>query len=161
MGAVLDRTVHNSYFDEMRSLVNPNHKIDANLLPNSLIDQFAFLGKAEVAVLRASGMTSAQLRPANDDAAVALDPNNADAVRKRQLVFVIQCLTAMDLLSPQIIQQRILSRTTEVELWDIEKRRSELEDKIRPILPAVLTPTSDTDPGDGFSTDIITVAGTF
>jgi len=159
MGSVLDATAHNSYFDEIRSLVNPDRKIEARLLPNSLIDTFAYLGKAEVAVLRAADETSAALRPAGDDAAAAVDASDAAAVRKRELIHVIQCLTAMDLLTPQVIQQRILDRTTEVELWDIEKRRGELEDKIRPILPAVLTTTSSSDAAAGESTSVVSFTG--
>ena len=141
MGAVLDPSVHASYFNEIRSLVSPDHSMSAEELPNSVIDQFAYLGKAEVAVLRAADTTSVALRPAADDAATV--PTAAAAIRKRQLVYVVECLTAISLLMPQVIAESNLGDSVTLEQIDKEKRQKELEAEIRPILPAVLS-SSDT-----------------
>lgn len=142
MGAILDVTAHSAYFDEIRSIVDPDHDIEADALPNTLIDTFAYLGKAEVAVLRATNMTAAALRPSDNTPGV-VDTTDADAIRKRELVYVVELLTAYELLSPQIIDERTEQLTIRREEWDIERRRRELEDEIVKILPEVLGPATE------------------
>lgn len=158
MGSVLDPTAHSSYFDEMRSMFRNNHEIAEEDLPNIFLNQFGYLGAAEVAVLRASNETSANLRPANNDAsAVPTDP--ADQ-RKRELVLVIEMLTVKFVLSPQLISQDILSLTQRWEDYSIEDHRDFLDGRIAAILPEVLVPTK----ADGTPQSLIgveTIKGTF
>ena len=159
MGAILDPTDHSAYFDEIRAIVDPDHRINATALPNSLIDTFAHLGKAEVAVLRATGMTAASLRPSDNTPGV-VDTTDTTAIRKRELVYVVEALTACALLSPQIIDERVEDTGIRKEEWDIERRRREIEDEIVKILPEVLGPA--TEPVTEVSTiSVETIRGTF
>lgn len=159
MGAILDPAAHSAYFDEIRAIVDPDHDLDAEDLPNTRIDTFAFLGKAEVAVLRASGMTSAALRPTDNTPGV-VDTTDATAIRKRELVYVVEALTAYALLSPQIVNEQTEQITVRKEEWDIERRRREIEEEIVKILPEVLGP--NTEPATAVSAiSVETIRGTF
>ena len=159
MGAILDATEHSAYFDEIRAIVDPDHDLDAEDLPDTLIDTFAFLGKAEVAVLRATNMTAAALRPADNTPGI-VDTTDPTAIRKRELVYVVEALTAYSLLSPQIVDERTEQLTLRKEEWDIERRRREIEEEIVKILPEVLGP--NTEPATAVSTiSVETIRGTF
>ena len=159
MGAILDPAAHSAYFDEIRAIVDPDHDLDAEDLPDTRIDTFAFLGKAEVAVLRASGMTSAALRPADNTPGV-VDTTDATAIRKRELVYVVEALTAYALLSPQIVNEQTEQLTVRKEEWDIDGGGVKSRKRLSRYFPKFWGP--NTEPATAVSTiSVETIRGTF
>ena len=144
MGAILDPTNHSTYFDEIRSLISPDHDIDQKSMPDKVIDQFGYLGRAETAVLRATNLTSADLKPTGNDASAV--PTDNALLTKRQFLFVIQALTAYYLLSPQVISTGVADMNVTFEKFSIESRKLALAQKIGEILPEV-APEPDTHSG--------------
>lgn len=160
MSSVLDPQSHSSYFDEIRSFIDPEHDVTEDVMPNSIIAQFGYLGRAEVAVLRAANETSANLRPANNDA--SLMPDTPEGVRKRELVLVIEGLTAIYLLSPQTLTDTLMGRSITTEHWDIDQRKQFIQETvIAPILPEVLTPASSGVEVDDEIISVIEITGTY
>lgn len=161
MAGVLDPTVHMSYFDEIRSLMSPDHLLSAEQMPNSVIGQYGYLGRAEVAVLRATNETVQNLRPATDNASAVPDIANTDETRKRELVYVIECLTALYLLQPQVLQENLADQSVRYEDWGIDRQRSELETTISGILPEVLVPATPATETDDEIISVVNIDGTF
>ena len=160
MGAILDPTNHSTYFDEIRSLISPDHKISNQRMPDNIINQFGYLGRAETLVLRATNLVSTDLRPSDNNASTV--PTDPQQLKKREYVFVIECLTAYFLLTPQRIQQGVGGDLTiRVEEIDINQRRRELAEKISDILPDVLTPDEPSDTDGVIGTHVITTPGIF
>lgn len=159
MGAVLNPTDHSTYFDEIRSLISPDHLINATNMPDSVIDQFGYLGRAEVAVLRATNLTSADLRPSNNTA--SLVPSDADELKEREYVWVIQGLTAYYLIQPQVIQESDDELSWRYEEIDVNQRKRDLVERITDILPSVLIPDEPADTGGVIGTQIIKTEGVF
>ena len=156
---VLDPSTHGTYFDEIRSLVSPDHSLTADMMSNVFIRQWSYLGKAETAVIRSANTTVAALKPTGDDAS-AVPATDADK-RKRELVWVIQALTALDLLEPQILSETELSDNVRYEEWSIEERKKELSEEISKILPEVLTPATPTGSDGSGVVSVSVIEGTF
>ena len=149
MGAILDPERDTNYFNEIRDLISPDHSLTAEDLSNAKIGQYAFLGRAEVKVLRATNRTSSSFAPNNA---------NPFASEDRDLLYVIQALTAISMLQPQILAEQQFSSRVNYEEWDIDERRLELEKEVAKILPEVVSKLTGEDDGV-ISTQQI--AGTF
>ena len=163
MAGVLDPTVHPSYFDEIRSLMAPDHILSATQMPNSIIAQYGYLGRAEVIVLRATDETAANLRPPDDgdDDNASLVPETLEAQAKREKVYVIECLTALYLLQPQVLQEALDGMNVRYEEWGIDRQRRELETIISGILPEVLTPSTPATETTDEIIGVVSIGGTF
>ena len=155
MGAVLNPSTNGKYFDEIRSLISPEHVLDASELSNDLINQFSYLGRAELKVLAAADMSAADLRVTDDTPDVV--PTDAVALRNRQLIWKIQALTAHSMLVPQVISETNLGDMVRLEEFSIEKRREFLEQQIDDVPPKIFSAsTSETETTQDSSIEIVT-----
>lgn len=148
MGSVLNPDTNGKYFDEIRSLMAPDHLLDEADMPNTVIDQYSYLGRSELEVLEALSLDASDLAVSDDTPNVI--PSTPAGQKKRQYVWVIQALTAYKLLQPQVISEEVNGELAwKYETYSMEDRRQWLTTQIRPILPQVLNPSEPSDDGKG------------
>lgn len=129
MGLILDPDTHSKYFDEIRDLISQDHSLTAEDLPNSKIDQYAFLGRAESKVLEMTGRS-----------ADSFSPNNADPFSSpdRDELYTIQLYTAKSMLQPQILSEQQFSTRVTYQEWDLETMQSKLDDELSEVTPGIM-----------------------
>ena len=149
MGLILDPVAHSKYFEEIRDLISPDHSLTAEDLPNSKIDQYPFLGRAEAKVLEMTGRSADSFSPDNADPFASPD---------RDALYSIQLRTALSMLEPQVLSEQQFSSRVTYQEWDLETRKSIIEAELASVDPLIMV---DTGSGLGGVISIGIVRGTF